>query len=183
MKPSPNFVVRDVPVYGDVVLAPMAGFADVPHRAICRSFGSAMSYTEFVAAVDVINGTRSTRPLLDFSESDRPMTVQLFGNNARSFLEAALRVEALGPDIIDINMGCSTRRVSGRGAGVGMMPNLELIQETFKLLSKHLAVPVTGKIRLGWYENQNYLDVARTMEDHGAALIALHPRTKEQRYC
>jgi nifR3 family TIM-barrel protein len=110
------------------------------------------------------------------------MVFQIFGNDARKILDAAQRIEALGPDIIDINMGCSTRRVSGRGAGVGMMLNPGLIAETFRLLSHHLKVPVTGKIRLGWEGRQNYLEVARILEDNGAASIAIHPRTKEQRY-
>lgn len=110
------------------------------------------------------------------------MVIQLFGNDAGLFLEAALRVEELGPDIIDINMGCSTRRVSGRGAGVGMMPKPRLIEETFDLLSRNLDLPVTGKIRLGWEDDTNFAQVAQIMEDNGAALIAIHPRTKEQGY-
>ena len=182
MSRQPHFLVGDVPVYGDVVLAPMAGYADVPHRALCRSFGSALNYTEFIAVEDVIRGSDSAQRLMDFTGDDRPMVVQLFGNDSGKFLEAAMVVEALGPDIIDVNMGCSTRRVSGRGAGVGMMPQPRLIEQTFDLLSRNLSVPVTGKIRLGWDSDINYLDVARIMEDNGASLIALHPRTKEQGY-
>jgi nifR3 family TIM-barrel protein len=171
-----------VPVYGDVVLAPMAGFADVPTRTICRRFGSTMNYSEFVAAEDIIHGTSRAMSLLDFTADDRPMVFQIFGNDARRMLLAAQKIEELGPDIIDINMGCSTRRVSGRGAGVGMMRDPQLVAETFRLLCKHLMVPVTGKIRLGWEDQQNYLEVAKILEDNGAALIALHPRTKEQGY-
>lgn len=179
---SPAFFIREIPIFGDVMLAPMAGFADVPTRAVCRHFGSAMSYTEFVAVEEVLSGSRRALSLLDFDEADRPMVFQLFGNDAQKILRAALEAEQLGPDIIDINMGCSTRRVSGRGAGVGMMLNPGLIAETFRLLSQNLQVPVTGKIRLGWEKNQNYLEVANILEDNGASLIALHPRTKEQQY-
>jgi len=182
MTSKPSFLIRDIPVYGDVMLAPMAGYADVPHRMLCRSFGASLNYTEFIAIEEVLNGTKSAKMLLDFTSNDRPMVVQLFGNNSERFLEAALLIEELGPDIIDINMGCSTRRVSGRGSGVGMMPQLDLIEETFRLLCGHLSLPVTGKIRLGWEEQINYLEVARIMEDNGAALIAMHPRTKEQGY-
>jgi nifR3 family TIM-barrel protein len=110
------------------------------------------------------------------------MVFQIFGNDSQTILSAAQRIESLGPDIIDINMGCSTRRVSGRGAGVGMMLDPHLIAETFRLLTKHLQIPVTGKIRLGWDRRRNYLEVARILEDNGAALIAIHPRTKEQKY-
>src|SRR5690606_9168501 len=83
----------------------------------------------------------------------------------------------------DINMGCSTRKVSGRGAGAGMLPQPQLVADTFRLLSAHLSVPVTGKIRLGWDDNQrNYLQIAQIMADNGAALIAVHGRTKAQKY-
>jgi nifR3 family TIM-barrel protein len=97
-------------------------------------------------------------------------------------LAAAQRIEGWGPSIIDINMGCSTRRVSGRGAGVGMMKTPDKIAETFRLLTTHLSVPVTGKIRLGWDDNKNYLEVGRILQDNGASLVAMHGRTKEQKY-
>lgn len=110
------------------------------------------------------------------------MVFQIFGNDAQMILRAAQMIEEKGPDIIDINMGCSTRRVSGRGAGVGMMRDPDLVARTFQLLTKHLAVPVTGKIRLGWDDNKNYLEIARIVEENGGSLIALHGRTKEQKY-
>jgi tRNA-dihydrouridine synthase B len=181
----PHFFVRDVPVYGDAILSPMAGYSDVPYRALCRAYGSAMHYTEFVPVEALIGRTihERFRRRLDQQPGEHPMVFQIFGNNAQMLLEAALRIEEWGPDIIDINMGCSTRRVSGRGAGVGMMPQPQLVAETFGLLSRHLSVPVTGKIRLGWDgSQQNYADIARIMEDNGAALIAMHARTKVQKY-
>jgi tRNA-dihydrouridine synthase B len=182
MAPEVAFLVGGIPICGAVMLAPMAGYSDVPNRAICRSFGSAMSYTEFVSVDEILVDSQRARALLDYVEADRPMVFQLFGNDAQKMVEAARRVEMLGPDIIDVNMGCSTRRVSGRGAGVGMMPQPELVAETFELLSRHVSVPVTGKIRLGWDGNRNYLEIARIMEANGASMIAVHPRTKEQQY-
>lgn len=180
---KPVFWVRDVPVYGDVILSPMAGFSDVPYRALCRAFGSAMNYTEFVP-VDALQGKRN--PLwdrLNKKPDEKPVVFQIFGNNARMILRGAQRIEELGPDIIDINMGCSTRKVSGRGAGAGMMLQPALVAETFRLLTQHLSVPVTGKIRLGWDDDQrNFLEIARILEENGASLIALHARTKEQKY-
>lgn len=182
---TPHFYVRDVPVYGDAILSPMAGYSDVPYRALCRAYGSAMHYTEFVPIEALIGRTvhERFRRRLDKQPGEMPMVFQIFGNNAQMFLQAAQRIEAWGPDIIDINMGCSTRRVSGRGAGVGMMPQPELVRDTFSLLSRHLSIPVTGKIRLGWDESQqNYAEIAKIMEDNGAALIAMHARTKTQKY-
>ena len=182
MGKDPTFWVRDVPVYGDTMLAPMAGFSDVPHRAICRAHGAAMNYTEFVASEELLGGSKRAWKLLDFVPEDRPMVFQIFGNEPGKILSAALAIEKLGPDIIDVNMGCSTRRVSGRGAGVGMMKNPAVVAETFRLLTKQISVPVTAKIRLGWNDDQNFLDVGRILEDNGASLIAIHPRTKEQGY-
>ncbi|MCL4264647.1 MAG: tRNA dihydrouridine synthase DusB [Anaerolineae bacterium] len=183
--PEPLFHVGRVPVYGDVILSPMAGYSDVPYRALCRAYGSAMHYTEFVP-VEALLGRQVAerfRMRLDKQPGERPMVFQIFGNDARLILQAAQRIVAWGPDVIDVNMGCSTRKVSGRGAGVGMMPQPELVAETFRLLSTHLPVPVTGKIRLGWdATQQNYLEIARIMADNGVALIALHGRTKIQKY-
>lgn len=179
---EPTFWVRDVPVYGDAILSPMAGYSDVPHRAICRAYGSAMNYTEFISTEELLGGYKRAWALLDFTLEDRPMVFQIFGNNAELILRAAQMIEEKGPDIIDINMGCSTRRVSGRGAGVGMMRDPGLVARTFQLLTKHLTVPVTGKIRLGWDDNKNYLEIARIVEENGGSLIAMHGRTKEQKY-
>ncbi|GIK58437.1 MAG: tRNA dihydrouridine synthase DusB [Chloroflexi bacterium] len=185
VEPKPLFRVGIVPVYGDVILSPMAGYSDVPYRALCRAYGSAMHYTEFVP-VEVLLGRQVAerfRMRLDKQPGERPMVFQIFGNDARLILQAAQRIVAWGPDVIDVNMGCSTRKVSGRGAGVGMMPQPALVAETFRLLSTHLPIPVTGKIRLGWdATQQNYLEIARIMEDNGAALIAMHGRTKSQKY-
>ncbi|MCA9945730.1 MAG: tRNA-dihydrouridine synthase, partial [Anaerolineales bacterium] len=114
---------------------------------------------------------------------ERPMVFQIFGSDARQILQAAQRIESWGADIIDINMGCSVPKISEKGAGVGMMRQPKLVAETFRLLSKHLQVPVTGKLRLGWDESsQNYLEIAKIMVDNGAALVALHGRTRSQKY-
>lgn len=183
MSAEPTFFIRDVPVYGDVILAPMAGYADVPHRAICRSFGSAMNYTEFISAEDILTRNKYKWSLLDFKpDSERPMVFQIFSNRAEKLLDAALKIAPLEPDIIDINMGCSTRRVSGRGAGVGMMKNPSEVAKTFELLVSNLPMPVTGKIRLGWDEAKNYLEIGKILQESGAGAVAIHPRTKEQKY-
>lgn len=179
---EPTFFVRDIPVYGDVILSPMAGYSDVPYRAICRAYGSAMQYTEFVPVEMLLGRPNPLWRALDKKEDEYPVVFQIFGNSAELILRAAQRIESWGPHIIDINMGCSTKRVSGRGAGVGMMLQPDLVARTFQLLSHHVSVPITGKIRLGWEAQQNYQEIAHIMADNGAALIAIHGRTKEQKY-
>lgn len=182
-QPQPTFMIRDIPVYGDLILSPMAGFSDKPYRLICREYGSAMSYTEFVSVDGILHGNERTAQMLAFDPSERPMTFQFFGSDEDKIEEAARRIEQLGPDIIDLNMGCSVPKVSGHGAGAALLREPAKIGRIFARLTRALSVPVTGKIRLGW-DNQslNYLEVAKVLEDNGAALIAVHGRTKAQAY-
>lgn len=180
---TPTFYVQNIPVYGDVILSPMAGFSDLPYRLICREYGSAMSYTEFVSADGILHESERTFEMLKFAPSESPMVFQIFGSDEKLLEEAARKIEQLGPDIIDLNMGCSVRKVAGRGAGAALLRDPAKIGRIFRRLSRALSVPVTGKIRLGWdSDSLNYLDVLRAMEDNGAALVAVHGRTKVQAY-
>ncbi|WP_420627411.1 tRNA dihydrouridine synthase [Candidatus Leptofilum sp.] len=180
----PAFYIRDLPIYGDTILSPMAAYSDVPFRAICRQFGAAMHYTEFVPTEALLCDPNPLWRRLDVHPAgEQPMVFQIFGNDAQTILRAARRIVAWGADIIDINMGCSVPQISKKGAGVGMMRQPKLVAETFRLLTTHLNVPITGKLRLGWDEaNQNYLEIAKIMVDNGAALVALHGRTRTQKY-
>src|SRR5690349_15631260 len=179
---SPAFYIRDVPIYGDTVLAPMDGYSDWPFRSLCRSLGSAMSYTEFVKVEKILSRSKEPAKRLYYEEVERPVTFQIYGDDPDLILKAALRVQQLRPDMIDINMGCPAKSIADRGAGVGMMPSPLKIARTFKKLTSVLKVPVTGKIRLGWDKNRNYKLIARIVEENGGSLIAVHGRTKEQRY-
>ncbi|HLF73795.1 MAG TPA: tRNA-dihydrouridine synthase family protein [Anaerolineales bacterium] len=177
-----TFCIREVPIYGDAILAPMDGYSDWPFRSLCRSLGSAMSYTEFVKVEKVLSRSKEPAKRLYYQEVERPVTFQIYGDDPDLILKAALRVQELNPDIIDINMGCPAKSVADRGAGVGMMPTPLKIARTFRKLTSALKVPVTGKIRLGWEKSRNYKLIARVVEENGGSLIAIHGRTKEQRY-
>ncbi|HEX5839391.1 MAG TPA: tRNA-dihydrouridine synthase family protein [Anaerolineales bacterium] len=179
---TPTFHVGGVPIYGDTVLAPMDGYSDWPFRSICRALGSAMSYTEFVKVEKILSRSKEPAKRLYYEEVERPITFQIYGDDPDLILKAALKVQALDPDIIDINMGCPAKSIADRGAGVGMMPRPLRIARTFRKLVSALKVPVTGKIRLGWDRNRNYRLIARIVEEEGGSLIAIHGRTKEQRY-
>jgi len=179
---TPNFYVRDIPIYGDTILAPMDGYSDWPFRSICRALGSAMSYTEFVKVEKILSRSKEPAKRLYYEEAERPITFQIYGDDPDLILRAALKIEPLKPDIIDLNMGCPAKSIADRGAGVGMMPSPLTIARTFRKLVKALKVPVTGKIRLGWDRNKNYKLIARIVEEEGGSLIAIHGRTKEQRY-
>lgn len=177
-----SFFVGSVPVYGDVILAPMDGYSDWPFRSLCRSLGSAMSYTEFVKSEDIVHLFRRVRAKMTFEEAERPVTIQIYGDDPQVMLEAALIAQDLGPDIIDVNMGCPAKSVAHRGCGVGLMRNPRRVGEIFAKLTANLRIPVTGKIRLGWDDCISYREVAHIAEDNGAALLAVHGRTKNQGY-
>jgi tRNA-dihydrouridine synthase B len=179
---KPAFMVRDVPVFGDAILAPMDGYSDWPFRSICRALGSAMSYSEFVKVEHVLHSPRHTKAKLYFEEAERPVVFQIYGDDIEQIIAAAIIVQELGPDIIDINMGCPAKSVASRGAGVGLMRTPIKIARLFRKLTAVLRVPVTGKIRLGWEDMRTYKLVARIVEENGGSLIAVHGRTKEQNY-
>jgi tRNA-dihydrouridine synthase B len=182
LPPEPVFRVRDIPVHGTAILAPMDGYSDWPFRSICRELGSAMSYTEFVQAEHILRSDRYMNKKLHFEASERPVVFQLYGDDPEALVQAALKVQELGPDIIDINMGCPAKSVACRGAGVGLMRTPLKVARMFRRLSRALRVPVTGKMRLGWRDAQTYKLIARIVEENGGSLIAIHARTKEQSY-
>jgi tRNA-dihydrouridine synthase B len=176
----PMFRVKYIPVHGDAILAPMDGYSDWPFRSLCRELGSAMSYTEFVKAELILR--RSRRPIakLKFTQAERPVVFQIYGDDPDLIVAAALKVQSLEPDIIDINLGCPARTVANRGAGVGLMRTPIKVAHIFRKLSSTLAVPITAKIRLGWDECRNHVLIARIIEENGGSLIAVHARTKQQ---
>ncbi|MBX3005483.1 MAG: tRNA dihydrouridine synthase DusB [Anaerolineales bacterium] len=180
---EPAFHIGLIPIYGRVILSPMDGFSDQPFRSLARQLGSAISYTEFVNAQDVLNGHPHLHQRLAFLEAERPVAFQLFDDEPERLLQAAIQLQAYSPDTIDINMGCSVRCVSGRGAGAGLLRQPAKIAHIFRSLSRALQIPITGKIRIGWDEDSlNHTEIAKIIEDNGGAAIAVHGRTKAQAY-
>jgi tRNA-dihydrouridine synthase B len=121
---KPTFLVRNIPVLGDLILSPMDGYSDLPYRWLCRELGSAMSYTEFVNVDSLFRrGTRDEIAWrkLAFDPAEQPMVFQIYGHDEDRIVETAIRLQDHGPDIIDINMGCYVRKVAERGAGSGML--------------------------------------------------------------
>lgn len=180
---TPSFRIGSIPISGDLILAPMDGISTHPFRSLVRELGSAISYTEFIPAVDAIHGKGRLHEHIFFTQDERPLVYQLLDNNADQLVRAAEHLLPYQPDAIDINLGCPARDVSNRGAGSGLLRTPNLIEEIFSKMTAALPVPVTAKIRLGWDDNsRNYLDVARMIEQNGGALIAVHGRTRQQAY-
>ena len=180
----PNFHIDTIPIYGDVILAPMDGISDLPFRLITREMGSAFNITGFVNTTDVLNNASFLDERIGFDpQQERPIAFQLFGSDPELLLESALRLQERKPDFIDINMGCSAKVIRRKGAGSELLANPDTIARIFKLLSHHLPVPITGKIRLGIDDSSlNYLEIAHIIEDNGGKMLAVHGRTRAQAY-
>jgi len=177
----PTFSIGPIPVFGDLILAPMDGYSELPFRSLCREYGSSVSYTAFVNAIDILQESDSAWRSLRYLENERPVIFQIYDSDEDRLIQAALVIRSLEPDAIDINMGCSVRSVSGRGAGAGWLREPDKIERLLSRLVRELDLPVTAKIRLGWDDvNRNYLEVARAIEHSGASLIAVHGRTRQQ---
>lgn len=173
------FLVDDLEIHGDLILAPMDGYTDWPFRSICREMGSAISYTEFVKAEDVLDRPHYIEDKIYFTEEERPVFFQLYGHDPDAILTAALELQKRQPDAIDINMGCPNRSIAGRGAGAGLMRTPIKAAKIIQTLKNSLDIPITAKIRLGWKDCQNGLLLSRIIEEYGGSLVAVHARSKE----
>jgi tRNA-dihydrouridine synthase B len=177
------FTIREIAIKNNLILAPMDGYSDYPFRSICSRYGSGMSYTAFVSASDLLQGNETAWHTLTYSQDERPVVFQIFDDDESRLLEAARQIEQLEPDIIDINMGCSVRSVTGRGAGAGLLRHPGKVGRIISRLSTTLSIPITAKIRLGWDDNQlNYLEIVDAITQNGGALVAVHGRTRAQGY-
>lgn len=181
---EPIFTIGNVPIFGDLILAPMDGITDQPFRGLCRKLGSAMSVTEFINALDVLQDHPRYPHRLAFKPFHRPLSLQMLGDQPEQILKAALQlVPEVKPDIIDINLGCQSKNVTSRGAGAALMRTPETIAAIFHQMTHQFDIPITGKIRLGWDdEHLNYLEVAKVIQDNGGTMVAVHGRTRKQAY-
>lgn len=177
-----NFYIGKIPVRGDLILAPMDGITDSPFRCLARRFGSSLSYTEFINAIDVIHWHPHLDERLVFREEERPLVLQLLDNDPDRLEYATGYLLKYRPDILDVNLGCCAKSVSGRGAGAGLLRDPIKVAEIIHRLSR-FNIPITAKIRLGWDDtNRNYLEIAKVVEENGGKLLAVHARTRQQTY-
>ena len=184
MSKQPAFYIGDIPIDGQLILAPMDGLSDASFRWITRKLGSAYSVSEFINTLDYANQKSYEKKRLLYRDGERPFAVQLLDNDAVRMAESAARIEEeFHPDIIDINMGCSAKSVCGRGAGVGTMRDPQLVRDIFRLVTQAVSVPVTAKMRLGWDEvSHNFIELSELVVENGAKLVALHGRTQKNSF-
>ncbi len=167
-----------------LMLAPMEDVTDIGFRRLCKRFGAAMVYSEFVAAEALIRNIKASARKLTISDDERPVGIQIYGRTTDAVVEAARIVEAEAhPDIIDLNFGCPVKKVAGRGAGAGMLQNIPLMLEMTKAVVNAVKTPVTVKTRLGWDSNNLVMpDLAVRLQDCGIQALTIHGRTRAQMY-
>lgn len=166
-----------------MLLAPMEDVTDIGFRKLCKRYGAAMVYTEFVAADAIIRAIPSTLKKMVIDDTERPVGIQIYGKSVDSMVEAARIVEQFRPDVIDLNFGCPVKKVAGKGAGSGLLKNIPLMLDITREVVKAVRTPVTAKTRLGW-DNDNLVitTLAEQLQDCGISALTIHGRTRAQMY-
>ena len=174
-----NIELGDFPL----LLAPMEDVSDPPFRALCKENGADVVYTEFISSEGLIRNAVKSTMKLDIYEKERPVGIQIFGANLDSMLQSVDIVEQTKPDIIDINFGCPVKKVVCKGAGAGILKDIDKMEMLTREMAKRTKLPLTVKTRLGWDEKTiKIVEVAERIQDAGAKAITIHGRTRAQMY-
>ncbi len=177
--------IGNIEIKNQIVFAPMAGVSNISYRTIIKEMGAGLIYSEMISTMGIIYNGKKTLDLINFNEKERPISIQIFGNDKESFIKAAKFIEEnYHPDIIDINMGCPVPKVAVKSqAGSALLKDPNKIYEIVKSVVEETNTPITVKIRSGWDEkNINAIEVAKKIEEAGASAIAIHARTRNQGY-
>ncbi len=166
-----------------LLLAPMEDVSDPPFRAVCKQYGADVMYTEFISAEGLIRDAAKSVQKLDIYPYERPIGIQIFGENIDSMRKAAAIAEEANPEFIDINYGCPVKKVACRGAGAGILLDLPKMQQMTREIVNRVHLPVTVKTRLGWDEHTiQIVEVAKRLQDVGVQALTIHGRTRKQMY-
>ncbi len=174
-----QIVLPDFPL----LLAPMEDVSDPPFRAVCKDNGADLMYTEFISSEGLIRDAIKSRQKLDIFDYERPVGIQIFGGDEEALSLSAKIVETVNPDLLDINFGCPVKKVALKGAGAGVLKDIDLMVRLTEAVVKSTSLPVTVKTRLGWDDsNKNIEEVAERLQDVGIKALAIHGRTRAQMY-
>ena len=166
-----------------LLLAPMEDVSDPPFRAVCKQNGADLMYTEFISSEGLIRDAAKSIQKLDIFDYEKPIGIQIFGNEIESMREAAAIAEEAGPDILDINYGCPVHKVACKGAGAGILLDIPKMVSMTAEIVKRVNIPVTVKTRLGWSQDTiRIVEVAERLQDIGIQAISIHARTRQQMY-
>ncbi|KUG26131.1 trna dihydrouridine synthase b [hydrocarbon metagenome] len=173
--------IKNIEIKNALLLAPMEDVTNIGFRKLCKEFGADVVYTEFVNSDGLIRKNEKTHKKLKIRDDERPVGIQIYGGNLEPMIEAAKIAEAENPDIIDINAGCWVKKVAGRGAGAGLLKDPPYMQKMVDEIVRAVNKPVTVKTRIGWdQDNIMILEIAKRLEDVGAAALTIHCRTRQQ---
>ena len=174
-----NIILPDFPL----LLAPMEDVSDPPFRRLCKTLGADLMYSEFISSEGLIRDAIKSIQKLDIFDYERPVGIQIFGGDEEAMALSAKIVEAVNPDLVDINFGCPVKKVVCKGAGAGVLKDVDLMVRLTKAVIKSTHMPVTVKTRLGWDENSINIDeVAERLQDIGVQALTVHGRTRAQMY-
>jgi len=174
-----NIELGDFPL----LLAPMEDVSDPPFRSVCKQNGADLMFTEFISSEGLIRDAEKSTQKLDIYDSERPIGIQIFGDKIESMKKAASISEAANPEIIDINYGCPVKKVACKGAGAGILLDIDKMQKMTSEIVKQVKKPVTVKTRLGWDDNSiKIVEVAERLQDVGIQALTIHGRTRKQMY-
>lgn len=174
-----NIELPDFPL----LLAPMEDVSDPPFRRLCKQHGADLMYSEFISSEGLIRDAMKSRKKLDIFDYERPVGIQIFGGDEEAMEMSAKIVETVQPDLVDINFGCPVKKVVCKGAGAGVLKDVDLMVRLTKAVIKGTNLPVTVKTRLGWDENSINIDeVAERLQDVGVQALTIHARTRAQMY-
>lgn len=174
-----NIELPDFPL----LLAPMEDVSDPPFRRLCKMHGADLMYTEFISSEGLIRDAIKSRQKLDIFDYERPIGIQIFGGDEEAMAISAKIVETVQPDLVDINFGCPVKKVVCKGAGAGVLKDIDLMVKLTKSVVESTHLPVTVKTRLGWdHDSINIDEVAQRLQDTGIKALAIHGRTRAQMY-
>jgi nifR3 family TIM-barrel protein len=174
-----NIELPDFPL----LLAPMEDVSDPPFRAVCKENGADLMYTEFISSEGLIRDAMKSRQKLDIFDYERPIGIQIFGGDEEALALSATIIEATNPDLLDINFGCPVKKVVCKGAGAGVLKDIDLMVRLTSAVVKSTKLPVTVKTRLGWDDgSKNIEEVAERLQDVGIKALSIHGRTRTQMY-
>lgn len=166
-----------------LLLAPMEDVSDPPFRAVCKDNGADLMYSEFISSEGLIRDAIKSRKKLDFEEEERPFGIQIFGGDEEALGLSATICETVNPDLVDINFGCPVKKVALKGAGAGVLKDIDLMIRLTEAVVKGTTLPVTVKTRLGWDDKtKNIEEVAERLQDTGIKALTIHGRTRTQMY-
>lgn len=166
-----------------LLLAPMEDVSDPPFRRLCKQHGADMLYSEFISSEGLIRDAIKSRQKLDIFDYERPVGIQIFGGDEEAMALSAKIVATVNPDLVDINFGCPVKKVVSKGAGAGVLKDIDLIVRLTKAVVNSTSLPVTVKTRLGWDEQSiNIEEVAERLQDVGISALTIHARTRSQMY-